>query len=307
MSVESNSIVLSVTVLHATGADLPPELLSRILDYLNPPDRLQTTNAPQFEFSWDEYHRLKRGLAAPSLVCKHWSEATRPLLFSRLHLRGAEDVYFLRNVVDNPRFETSSLSGAIQVVQINTEAAQTRPWLHYVYWLSSRLQGTTFMYAITSPADDSTSMVDHRDLFHSLPRVPPPSILRLFALVVEGSRFASTTEFARLVDSLPSLQRLLCDGLTFLDPSPVVQARRRPQRSSSSLFECKISRCREMPFSAQAALAADVVSIAARVGLDVHMWDAALQALLTLAPGTFQEAYICTWQPGDISLSMSFS
>ncbi|EKM55095.1 uncharacterized protein PHACADRAFT_143002 [Phanerochaete carnosa HHB-10118-sp] len=293
---------------HATGADLPPELLSRILDYLNPPDKIQTTNAPQFEFSWDEYHRLKRGLAAPSLVCKHWSEATRPLLFSRLHLRSAEDVHFLRNVVDNPCFKTSSLSKAIQVVQINLEATQTRPWLHHVYWLSSRLQETTFIYAITSSADDSTSMVGHRDLFRSLPRVPPPSILRLSTLVITRLRFASTTEFARFVDSIPSLQRLLCDGLSFLDPSPVVQARRRrPQRSLSSLFECKISQCGGMPLSDQAALAADVVSIAARVGLDVHAWDVALQALLTLAPETFQETYICIWQPGDISLSMSFS
>lgn len=45
----------------ATEADLPPELLSRILDYLN-------LDGASNKFSMNEYRGLKRGLAAPSLV-----------------------------------------------------------------------------------------------------------------------------------------------------------------------------------------------------------------------------------------------
>ncbi|EKM59955.1 uncharacterized protein PHACADRAFT_206170 [Phanerochaete carnosa HHB-10118-sp] len=289
----------------ATGADLPPEMLSRILYYLTPPDTCKNRASHSFELSWKKYLRLKSGLATPSLVCKHWSEAIRPLLFSRLGLRSAEDVRMLRNVIDSPRFRTSSLSGAIQRVSIQQEAAQTKPaWLHHVHWLTSRLQETLFHCYITSPTDGSHSMIGHRDLFRSLPRVPPLYSLRLTGLVLRKLQFASATEAALLIDGFPFLQRLACYQLTFLDPSPVVQSRRSSRRPSSSLVQCQVYQCEAIPLSAKAALASDILSIATRVGLDFHTWDAVLHALLALAPGTFQAVRVEIRQPEHSSLKV---
>ncbi|EKM59953.1 uncharacterized protein PHACADRAFT_192348 [Phanerochaete carnosa HHB-10118-sp] len=296
----------SATMQYTTGADLPPEMLSRILYYLTPPDKRENRARGgefEFEFSRGEYRDLKRGLAAPSLVCNHWSEAIRPLLFSRLSLRSAEDVRMLRNVVDSPQFRTSSLSDAIQLVSIFQEVASTKPaWLYHVHWLTSRLQETSFECYVESPADGPKPTIGHRDLFRSLPRVPPPSSLRLAELVLSGLQFASATELALLVDSFPSLQRLICDRLIFLDSSSVVQSRRSPRRPSSSLVICRAYQCEGMPFSTKVALASDVLSVATRVGLDAHTWDAVLHALLALAPGTFQAVRVGMRQPEDKSL-----
>ncbi|EKM59950.1 uncharacterized protein PHACADRAFT_206168 [Phanerochaete carnosa HHB-10118-sp] len=211
----------------------------------------------------------------------------------------------LRNIVDSPRFRTSSLSGAIQLVNIHEEAAQTKPaWLHHVHWLSSRLQETQFDYYLSS-TNGSSSTVVRRDLFRLLPRVPPPSSLRFASLILTKLQFASATELALLVDSFPSLQLLVCNQLTFLDPSPVVQSRRSPRRLSSPLFQCQVLRCEAIPLSAKAALASDVLSIVTRVGLDAHTWNAVLHALLALAPVTFQDVRVEIRQPEDKSLKVA--
>ncbi|EKM59956.1 uncharacterized protein PHACADRAFT_115323, partial [Phanerochaete carnosa HHB-10118-sp] len=285
---------------YATGADLPPELLSRILYFLTPPDTCRVRASYSFELSWNEYRSLKRGLAAPSLVCNHWSEATRPLLFSRLQLISAEDVRMLRNVVDSPRFRTSSLSDAIQLVSIYQETASTKPaWLHHVHWLTSRLQETLFNCYVKSPTDGSSPVTCSI-------RCPgcPPSSLRLTALALVKLRFASATELALLVDSFPSLQHFACNQLTFIDPSPVIQSRRSPRMSLWSLIECQVSQCEAIPLFAKAALASDVLSIATRVGLDADIWDAVLHALLALAPGTFQDARV-NIQVANVTLAPS--
>ena len=64
---------MSISHAHTTGVDLAPEVLSRILDYLNPLGRIglddEAMNDGPFK---SRLYRLKHGLAAPSLACKHW-------------------------------------------------------------------------------------------------------------------------------------------------------------------------------------------------------------------------------------------
>lgn len=120
-------------MLGVTGADLPSETLLTILSYLFPGLDLVDGHF----YSSDKRRQLKHGLSAPSLVCKYWSEAIRPILFRVLELRSAADVQLLENIVCNTRFTTSSLFKAIERIEIHQEATKAKPWLHYVHGLSN--------------------------------------------------------------------------------------------------------------------------------------------------------------------------
>ena len=66
---------------------MPSEILSYIAGHLQPV-RLGLT-------SYDDGRRMKRSLAACSLVCRHWSKIVRPMLFEWLQLENAADAQFL--------------------------------------------------------------------------------------------------------------------------------------------------------------------------------------------------------------------
>ncbi|EKM48118.1 uncharacterized protein PHACADRAFT_109377 [Phanerochaete carnosa HHB-10118-sp] len=260
----------------ATGADLPPEVLSYILQCVPP------------YYLWldlDERRELKRGLAGPALVCKHWSEDIRPTLFQELELRSAEDVRFLKNIVSSPGFAASCLSGSIRWIYIRQEATGAKPWLHHVHGLSTRLQGTKFRCVVKNRAGDAASTAGRWAPFESIPTVTP-SYIRLSSLILRDVVFASKTELIRLVDNFPTLEDCYCERLTFLDPLPPARPRRLRRRSPPTRhnFLCTMSYCKDMVAPIQAALATDIVDPARLMGLDDRTWDTSLQGLLALAP-----------------------
>ncbi|EKM52870.1 uncharacterized protein PHACADRAFT_261539 [Phanerochaete carnosa HHB-10118-sp] len=265
-----------------TGDDLPPEILSRILD---------SVTSVGVGTDLTERRRSKHELIGSSLVCKHWSEAIRPILFQRLQLRNAEDVRFLKNIVISPSFVTSSLPEAIQWVYVHQEATEAKSWLHHIHGLSTCLRNTTFECTVVSPAGDTASAPCRWAPFESIPNVTP-SYVRLSKLTLNNIVFASTTELARLVDSFSTLRFCICGQLTFLDSSPVVQSRRARRHASSALWRCGISRCKDMAVSVQAALAADILAAGRRMGLDDRTWDTTLQALFVLVPSAFEGAVV---------------
>ncbi|EKM52874.1 uncharacterized protein PHACADRAFT_198923 [Phanerochaete carnosa HHB-10118-sp] len=267
---------------HATGADLPPETLSQIFNCITP---------TRLSLDLTERRRAKRQLIAPSLVCKHWSEPLRPILFRTLELRDIEAVRFLKSIVCSPGFTTSSLPGAIWQIFIHQEATEAKSWLHHVHGLSTRLRETRFDCTVVSPTGDPAYVPNRWAPFESIPSITP-SYVRLSYLTLNGIVFTTTTELARLIDNFSTLQRCTCNKPTFLDPSPVVQSCRVRRRASMALQRCEISRCRDMAVSVQAALAADIVATARRMGVDDRAWDATLEALLALVPNTFKGAFV---------------
>ncbi|EKM49308.1 uncharacterized protein PHACADRAFT_107038, partial [Phanerochaete carnosa HHB-10118-sp] len=229
--------------------------------------------------------KLKCGLARPALVCKHWSEAIRPILFQELELRDAEDVRFLKNIVSSPGFAASCLYGSIKRIYIRQEATGAKPWLHHVHGLSARLQNTTFDCVVENHAGDAASAAGRWAPFESIPTVTL-SYVRLSVLVLQGVVFTSKTELVRLVHNCPTLSYCSCEQLTFLDPSLAVRPRRLRRRSPPAHhdFRCTVDGCKDMVGPSQAALAADIVDPARRIGLDNSTWDTPLQGLLALAP-----------------------
>lgn len=188
----------------------------------------------------EKRRRSKHELVAPSLVCKYWSEAIRPVLFQILILRSREDVRFLKNNVSSPRYTLSSLFDAIQIIEIHQEATETKPWLHHVHGLSTQLRRTVFTCTVLGGANDSASTVGRWAPFESLPSVTP-SYVRLSVLTLKGLMFASMTELARAIDNFSTLKKCDCYLLTFSDLSSVAQSRRTRRRLSSSLHR---ARCR---------------------------------------------------------------
>ncbi|GJE98448.1 hypothetical protein PsYK624_146800 [Phanerochaete sordida] len=129
--------------------------------------------------------------------------------------------------------------------------------------------------------------------FAALPRVPPSFYtLRLSVIQITGSELKSTTEIARLVDSFPALQQCILSRLEFLDPSPIIRARRIPRKVPRALWRCQISEFADMLIPAQARLALDLLAAAPRLGLaaDDPQWSALLDALLASVPSGFARA-----------------
>ena len=119
---------------------------------------------------------------------------------------------------------------------------------------------------------------------------PPLSILPLTHLNLNGLQFASKTELARFIDSFPTLKKCWCAQLTFVDPSPILQSRRRRRRSPLSLEWNEAWCCDGTALASQAALASDIIMAPAHLGLDGDKWSTVLQTLVALAPGSFDHA-----------------
>ena len=284
----------------APGADLPSELLSHIIYHLRP-----TTS--------DSTRRARQGLAACSLVCRHWSNVISPMLFEFLTLRSAEDIRFLLNVIDKASVIRSFLLDSIQTVWLveNIEdVSRSRSWLHHAQSLSARLPEASFDYTVSRkhdddgvPVDSSATQAPVYSPFRSLPRLPPLSSLRLTYLSLFRLRFASKTELAQFIDSFPSLNNCQCHQLTFVDYSPIVQSRRRRRRSSPSLRQCWIWRCDGTALTAQTMLASDILVVSAYLALNGDEWSTILHALLALALVSFYRVFITLGSSDGLSSS----
>ena len=269
----------------ATGADIPSELLSRIINHLRP---IITNVTP-----YDEDHRARQGLAACSLVCRHWSNVISPMLFEFIDLWSLEDIRFLLDVIDKGKASRSFLLNSIQTILLHEgvrDVSRSRPWLHHAHALSARLPRVSFNCVIYRELYDGGASAWVYSPFRSLPRILPLSILPLTHLTLSRLQFASKTELARFIHSFPTLKECWCYQLTFVDPSPILQSRRRRRHPSPSLESTKAWRCDGTGLAAQAALASDIIMAPAHLGLDGDEWSTVLQALIALAPGSFENA-----------------
>ena len=279
----------------ATGADLPSELLSRVVDHLRPMLANDT--------SFDEVHRARQGLAACSLVCRHWSKVVSPMLFEFITLRCLEDVRFLLDVIDKATASRSSLLlSSIQTIWLyedTQDVSGSRPWLHHAHSLFAQLPRASFNCTIYREPDDdgATASVSAVQAciyspFRSLPRILPLSILRLTYLSLQRLRFPSKTQLARFIHSFPTLKDCWCGQLTFADPSPIVESRRRQRHPSPSIESDTAWSCDGTALAAQAALASDIIMAPAHLALDGDEWSTVLQALVALAPESFDNATV---------------
>ncbi|GJF00309.1 hypothetical protein PsYK624_165940 [Phanerochaete sordida] len=280
-----------------TGADLPSEVIANILSNFA-------------ILAWDnvnKYRSWKQGLVASSLVCRYWSECIRPALFEDITSRDASDLSFIEGIVYSPQFNNSSLNGAIKYLRAKHYFPPLpQPWLHHLHSLMAHLPQTEFWCYVKRETRASQLSVPVRwPPFAALPRVPPSFYsLRLSVIRIIGSELKSTTELARLVDSFPAVQECYFSQLKFIDPSPIIRARRIPRKVPRALGICVISECADVPISAQARLALDLLAAAPRQGLAAEdpQWSALLDTLLALVPSGFRGARMDLYQSGGAPL-----
>ncbi|GJE98445.1 hypothetical protein PsYK624_146750 [Phanerochaete sordida] len=251
----------------------------------------------------ERLQRWKHELVPSSLVCKYWAECIRPALFHDIRLHNASDVYVLKKIVYSHRFNGSSLNKAIRWIRAaHSFPPLPEPWMHHLQPLMARLPETTFICFVRRKTQGSEpSMPVRWPPFAALPHVPPSFYsLRLSVIQLTGSELKSTTELARLVDSFPALQKCFFSQLKFLDPSPIIRARRIPRKVQRALWLCRMSECADMTISAQAKLALDLLAAAPRLGLAAEdpQWSALLDALLASVPSGFQAASVALQQSG---------
>ena len=100
----------------AIGTRLPAEILHAIL---------LRVHDGGFDYS------PKQGLAACSLVCRHWAALIRPMLFGRLTLRSAEDVAQLLAFLRAPAVFGQLLKSLVRAVYLEEDQARRNvPWGH---------------------------------------------------------------------------------------------------------------------------------------------------------------------------------
>ena len=223
------------------------------------------------------------------------------MLFEYLVLRSSKDVRFLQDVLDKARTSRPCLIDSIQTILIDEAAGDvsqtTRSWLHHTHLLFAQLPKTSFHYRITGNVNDAAPIAG------SLSMLPPPSSLRLTAIVLSRLHFANKTELARLIDGFPTLTSCQCKQLTFSDASPIIQSRRQrwfpPFLNWDAVWHCDGT-----VLTAQATLASDILMAHAHLALDGDDWSAVLQNLVALAPGSFD--HVVMQLGSDNGLGMSF-
>ncbi|GJE95614.1 hypothetical protein PsYK624_118000 [Phanerochaete sordida] len=122
-----------------TGAHLPAELVLYIAENF-----FELARDIFFHRSSAERTREKSGLLAPSLVCRHWAGAIRPVLFRYLILRTADDVCVLKDIVSGPEFNRSGLAKAVRQVDVLCLTTAPRCFLPLLHGLAASLRRAIF-------------------------------------------------------------------------------------------------------------------------------------------------------------------
>lgn len=143
-------------MIFATGADIPPELVYRILSLL-------ATG-----------YYSKEGLAACSQVCRYWARYLRPLLFKNITLRSLDDIVKILEFLDADVMEPPLAQCIGPGIYIRLRGSQPAPWVHHIPRLSRRLTSKVFISLTEIGADTSRNTRTQTHLaFYSLPRALP--------------------------------------------------------------------------------------------------------------------------------------
>lgn len=177
---------------YATAEDLPPELITRIVELLSgdwpefwAEDYLQTL-PPRVESS-------KREFGHCSLVCKYWAKILRPGIFSALTLNSAEDGHQFHSFMRCPVHPDLSIAKLVQKVTINYDLAAPA-WFHLVFLCWQPEFGDAFdppvnVTVINSASNPENTPVSARSFYHSLPRPLPPRVAHIGTLALRNLSF----------------------------------------------------------------------------------------------------------------------
>lgn len=241
-----------------TGADLPPELVDKILRACVVWDVVSAVEA-------DEAQLITR-LGAFSLVCKYWAKLCRPRIFCHLKIRGREDFVRLLKILDTPPLVYPPVAECIREFDVTHTGTWGVPWLHQLFCELSQRRDVSWVidHGIKLHLKSITVEISKPDpgsgeaspgyapcsLNTSLPRDLPPKMFPFKAISLTDLRFKEPRDLVHLVHSMRRSGSFDCRRLSFdsaviapniLRPRQII--RRRAKRFSNFLDCVTISQC----------------------------------------------------------------
>ena len=196
----------------ATGADIPPEIVHKIVWHVQDVDEVIYPR---------DYWRARRTISACSRVCHHWAKLCRPVLFRRVPLKCADDVLTLKEAIDQPSPTLPSIRAFIHILQLIPNESD-RPWIHLVFFLlipKLRANSPKVVLNYRNPSLWTLRGVTNRtDVWGPIPRRPLPLASKITLVVLNGMHFEDATEFCRLIVTFKGLERLELQKITWTSP-----------------------------------------------------------------------------------------
>lgn len=283
-----------------TIVQFPSEIMHEVVRYLGPWLEFDRHDRRIVRGSRDCFDiagaQLKTGLAACSLTCRYWATAIRPVLFSSLVLRSADDFDQMIALVEAPTSPAGDLvSTFVREVGIELDGSPQRPWLHHLRKLSvhlgpkrpPRLRGMeppSFLFRMRVVGDghsnlESIHLLPFQDLPRSLPHIYPA----LLSLRLENLRLRPSRDLIRLVSRPPRLFSYWMERVSFPGgPRANVTLLSQIRRTSPTM--AVVSRCGDGLARTQLSLAIAALPPPKYSGVHDHVWDIAFQAVAAYTP-----------------------
>lgn len=190
-----------VMELPPAGHRIPPEILPDIV--------VQLRNEYNALIQWVEADL--KPLLTCSLVCCHWAQICRPIMFKHIVIRGEAHLNRLSPLLSSPSHITPSLRDCIQRLDIRSSGEQQKPWLHRVSLIQP--------YISTDAAWDLIRLddVSYPSIYGHIPRTTPRSLLKFRRIQFADVRFRRVHDLLRIMRDLPDLDELECKRISFDD------------------------------------------------------------------------------------------
>lgn len=224
-------------IVNATSAALPPELLSRVLDFFTEPHLIPYVVA------------TKAQIGAICLVCRHWTCRCRARLFRFLELRTRKDMEVMLELLRNP-----PVRGLPPIMDHVKQLHATVPLIHEVPWIHlieivlvhriPKLEGLHITFTGGQELDKGSGPSPKQTPFALLPHhALPRDILfkHIQTLTLVDCHFQSFAVLLRLCGHIRGALALRCINVTWrADDEPrTVVVRNAAARSSVREIRCK--------------------------------------------------------------------
>lgn len=163
----------------------------------------------------------KRTISRLSLTCRCWARRLRPFLFADLALASAEDLSFLGRVLSSPVSEWLGM----HVLNVRFYYTEVKSGKEGRLWRSLPLPALSTLILCLGDDDEADqpegSVFNAISQFSFISRSSCHHMHTLQSLTIENFRFHSFSTFLRDLGTLPNLQRLSLEAISWtVQPTP---------------------------------------------------------------------------------------
>lgn len=192
--------------MYATAADLPAELVDRILDFIDPK---LIDEEPAVVMT-------KKELALVGRSCRYWAQRCQSRIFEELILRSAADVHSLLAFLRDDKSCVSRFLHSL-ILQVYPSRTPSEAWLHVAFGLLPQKafkSPTVITVKISDQPVQDPKLVQYFKMNQYLAKtVPPPT--RLSILRLTDVAFDNFDDLVRLLAHMRPLYTFSCRRVTW--------------------------------------------------------------------------------------------